>query len=76
VRQEGWSKRQPEEAVMWTTWNDLPPWWHRVMRVVLVSVALFVSGCTTPGRTSSNPSDLFLEGGYMGLGVQGIKDRS
>jgi hypothetical protein len=56
--------------------NTAPAWWNCIMRVVLVSVALFVSACTSPGRTSSNPSALFLEGGYMGSGVQGINDRS
>ena len=61
---------------MWPLLNTVPAWWNGIMRVVLVSVALFVSACTTPGRASSNPSALFLEGGYMGPGVQGINDRS
>jgi Magnesium chelatase, subunit ChlI len=65
-----------EETEMWHTWKTLPPWRHHAMRVMLVAVVLFVSACTTPGRTSSSPSALFLEGGYTGLPVQGIKDSS
>ena len=45
---------------MLPTWNDLPKWWHRVMLMVLVSVALCISACTAPGQSSSTPSDMPL----------------
>ena len=51
---------------MWHTWKTLPTWWNYVIRVVLVSVVLFVSACTMPGRSSSTPSALPPEGEYAG----------
>jgi hypothetical protein len=53
---------------MWPTWGTLPPWWHHVMRVVLVVVALCLSAsaCTTSGRSGSTPAALPHEGGYVG----------
>ena len=58
----------PEETAMWPTWGTLPPWWHHLMRVVLVAVVLCLSAsaCTTSGRSGSTPTALPHEGGYAG----------
>jgi hypothetical protein len=56
----------PEELAMQPTWNTLPVGWTYMMRVVLVSIALFVSACTAPGHSISNPSGIPSEGGYAG----------
>jgi hypothetical protein len=55
-----------EELAMRPSWNTLPLGWTYMMRVVLVSIALFVSACTAPGHPISNPSDILSEGGYAG----------
>jgi hypothetical protein len=41
---------------------------------VLVSVALFVSACTIPGASLSNPSALLPEEAYAGPRVEGNGD--
>jgi hypothetical protein len=43
---------------MWPTWRTIPIRWHHIMRVMVVFVAFFVSACTGPGHSSSNPSDM------------------
>jgi hypothetical protein len=53
-----------EELAMRPIWNALPVGWTYMMRVVLVSIALFVSACTAPGHPISNPSGIPSEGGY------------
>jgi hypothetical protein len=45
-----------EDTGMWQIWNTSMIWWHHMMRVVLVSALLCVSACTTPGRSSSTPT--------------------
>jgi hypothetical protein len=59
---------------MWPTWGTLPTGWNRVMRVVLVAVVLWVSACTTPGGSSSNPSAMPADGGYAGTADSGNGD--
>ena len=47
-----------EDTWMWQTWEAFPPRCYHVMWVALLSVALSVSACTVPGRSSSHPAVL------------------
>jgi hypothetical protein len=51
---------------MWPTWNPIPTTWHHIMRVMMVSVVVFVSGCTAPGHSLSTPSARTPTGGHEG----------
>jgi hypothetical protein len=59
---------------MWPTWNTLPAGWTHAMRVVLVFVALCMSACTALSHSSSNPSDMPSDRGYVGPMIQGDGD--
>jgi hypothetical protein len=56
------------------TWNAKPSAWIQAMRVVLASMALFVSACTTPGHSNSSPAAIPAEGGQAGTVGSGNGD--
>jgi hypothetical protein len=59
---------------MWPTRKILPSRWHHVMQVLLVFVALTVSGCIAPSHSSSPPSVYSPEGGLAGPITSGDGD--
>jgi hypothetical protein len=59
---------------MGQTWNMFPTWGIHVIRAVLVSMILFVSSCTVPGRWSSTSPALTPDGGQVGPMIQGNGD--
>jgi hypothetical protein len=55
-------------------WPTVPTWWNHVIRVMLVILLLFVSACTAPGHSRSNPSAHSLDGGLAGPLTSGNGD--
>ena|SRR5215510_180652 len=68
---KGGRSRDSEDTEMWPTRKILPTWWHHVMRVLVVIVALTVSGCTARGHSSSVPAAYSPEEGLSGPMIQG-----
>jgi hypothetical protein len=56
---------------MESAWKTFLKRWNHIMRVVLLSMVLFISACTAPGRSISAPSGLSSEGGYTKSQVKG-----
>ena len=67
----GEGRSHPEETTMSPTWNALPAAWTDVIRVVLVTVVLFVAACTgaahSPERGDAGP--MVLGDGDDGSGM-------
>jgi hypothetical protein len=57
---------------MWPTCSIIPTWWIHLMRVVLVTLLLFVSACGAPGHSRSSPSVDSADGGLRGHWPQGM----